>query len=475
MVQWQGNLERDESGEKAAKLDSIEQFEVPNFFVLTKSEIDNFLDTRGPQEIANKNLPEQLQEELKNAYQDIGMSSEVRNASGQARDLVGNQRESQRVSVRISSTDNQAEYELNVGASGLEEAVRNVLSSYYRTHSDTPAVIFQKMIEPEYTGAVIRNYTRRHSLVEMVEGLGHSLEEGITVPEFYLLQNDSVQDARIPGKQVKVSRNPMSGQRRTRTISNSSPTFQNSEVEELARKASREDVSIKFVYKRGTFYVVDAFRSEPMNIEPDLEALKVSEGEIEGRRGEDYVLSDETRETDRPLVAKKGGYTTTHSQQKRKQNIPAVVSLKDTEKIEGSESTSEPSQGDHTFSSSRAQGFSGVTATEVRAVEEFPQLSDNPFSFQDSEDSFADSCEEILSQKAEFVDGRSIDDRALTRCLEVLDDVRVLAVEDPSDEVLNAVVENGLEILAVPRNSVEGVSSRLLRQEKKFIIDNLRS
>lgn len=474
MVQWKGNTQREQVGEKAANLESLEKFNVPNFFVLTKSEVGELLESREPEKIDNQKIPEDVVEEVREAYQDIGVSSEVRNASGEARNLVGNQRESQRVSVRISVNDNMAEYKLNVGASGLEDSIRKVLSSYYRENSETPAVIFQKMIEPEYTGAVVNKYTRRHSLVEIVEGLGHSLEEGITVPEFYLLNNSAVQEKRIPEKQVKVSRNPMNGQRRTRTISKNSPTFQDSEIEDLARKASREGLSVKFVYKRGSFYVVDAFDSEPMNVEPDLEALKVSEGEIEGREGRDYILSDETRKTQKPLVAKKGGYTSTDSQRKRKENMPAVVSLQNMQKIQDNSSERKEGTIEEKTVKDTSTRFSGVTATEVRSISEFPELSENPFSFQEKESKFADSCEQILSEESSLIDARDIDRKALLKSIESVD-AKVLAVEEASDDLLEKVVEEGIEILVVPDHSVEKVSRRLLREEKRFILSNIRN
>ena len=482
MVQWKGNTQREESGEKAANLESLEDFDVPNFFVLTRSEVDQFIESDNPQRIANQKIPDDIMSEVKGAYQDIGVSSEVRTASGQARNLVGNQRESQRVSVRISSNENLAEYKLNVGASGLEEAIRKVLSSYYRENSQTPAIIFQKMIEPEYTGAVVKNYTRRHSLVELVEGLGHSLEEGITTPEFYLADNSSVQETRVPDKQVKVTRNPMNGQRRTRTISNSSPTFQNSEIEDLVRKASREGVGIKFVYKRGNFYVVDAFKTRPMNIEPDIEALKVSEGEIEGKEGRDYIVSDETRKTEMPLVSRKGGYTTTHSQYKRSQEVPAVVSLKDTDKLETGKDSWQPEEETKDIENeekvelpSSEPEISGVLATEVRSIKEFPGLSDNPFSFQESEKNFADTCEDVLAEKMELIDAREIKEEAILEAMEITEKIKVLAVEDVSEELAEKIVEEGVEIVAVPDQSLEEVSKRLLRHEKRFIMENIRN
>jgi hypothetical protein len=328
------------------------------------------------------------------------------------------------------------------------------------------------MIEPEYSGAVVTNYTRRHSLVEAVEGLGHSLEEGSNVPEFYLLEDRSVKEKRVPENQVKVSRNPMNGQRRTRNISNSSQSFQDSEVEDLARKSSRENLSVKFVYKRGSFYAVDAFENDPLNVEPDLEALKVSEGEIQGRQGRDYILSEETRETERPLVAKKGGYTSLHSQQKRSQGVPMVVSLKDEEKIQNGESREREKKELGRDPSSSMSMVSGVTATDVRPLNDFPSLSENPFGFSEDQ-KFEASLEQIIVEEPDLVDARKISPEALEKVMETVD-FRVLAVEQVSEDLLETVVEKGLDVLAVPEGSVGGVERKILRREKRFILENLR-
>jgi hypothetical protein len=488
MVQWKGSTQKEQAGEKAANLDSIESFDVPNFFVLTKSEVENIVESKEPQRIANQKLPEEKMQEVKEAYQDIGVSSEVRKASGQARNLVGNQRESQRVSIRISSNNNQTQYKLNVGASGLEDAIKEIITSYYERNNEAPALIFQKMIEPEYTGAVINSYTRTHSLVEMVEGLGHSLEEGITVPELYLLKNSKVQETRSPEKQVKVSRNPMNGQRRTRTVSKTSVTFKNTEIEDLAKKTSREGLSIKFVYKRGSFYAVDAFKARPVNTNPDLEALKVSEGEIKGREGRDYILSEETTKTEKPLVSKKGGYTSTEPQRKRREKTPAVVSLKNKQKIRGKEKQktsphkTEQKQEARTESNEpKPSGQQkteteslGVTATEVRPIKTFSELSDNPFSYQESNKKFADTCEEILAEKPELIDARNINQDALIQALKTLENIKILATENVSGQLIKQVIKSGVEVLAVPEESIDKTSQRLLRQEKRFIMDNLR-
>jgi len=483
MVQWKGNLDQKQVGKKASNLDSINDLEVPNFFVLTKREVGRYLESENPREILNQTLPEELEESIHEAYDEIGMSSEVRNASGQARNLVGGQRENQKVSIRISSESQNSDYKLNVGASKLENALKQVLASHYQENDSTPAVIFQKMIEPDYTGAVIKNYTRRHALVETVEGLGHSLEEGITTPEFYLLENSSVTQKRIPQKQVKVTRNPMNGQRRTRTVSKNSQSFQNNEINKIARKASRTGLSLKFAYKRGTFYIVDAFKTESLNIKPDLEALKVSEGEITGRRGEDYIVVDEPRETRKPQVAKKGGYTSKVAYHARRNQLPAVFSLEDTEKLETEEKSKQEPKAQETNQHAEVpinkEGSVGVAsavaATEVRSITDFPQLSNNPFNLDESDVKFADSCEQILAEEPELIDGRDIKEEALLKAIKTVDEIRVLVVEEASERVLEKVVKQGIEILAVPEKNIRSARRELLRKEKQFILDNLRN
>ncbi|MFB6148006.1 MAG: PEP/pyruvate-binding domain-containing protein, partial [Candidatus Nanohaloarchaea archaeon] len=209
MVQWKGEITREEAGGKAARLDSVESFNVPNFFVIERGEIAQLARDAGTaEELMQQEFPEELGERIENAYGEIGMSSEVREASGRARNLVGGQRNGQRVSVRVSG-DRQGvfDYRLNVGASSLEEAIKQVAGSFYRveTEHEDPAIIVQKMVDPGYTGAAITNYMGGKSLVEAVEGLGVPLEKGITTPVMYLV-DDTVEQERIPEQQVTVSR-----------------------------------------------------------------------------------------------------------------------------------------------------------------------------------------------------------------------------------------------------------------------------
>jgi len=140
MVHWKGDIDQEECGERASRLDSIDQLDVPNFFVIDRSEIAELLEEFDP--LKDDELPEKFSEKMNESYKEVDMSSAVRNSSGTARNLVGSQRKRSKVSVRISSSEKGLyRSELNVGASDLDEALKKVLNSYYRRSDDPPAVI----------------------------------------------------------------------------------------------------------------------------------------------------------------------------------------------------------------------------------------------------------------------------------------------------------------------------------------------
>jgi hypothetical protein len=115
---------------------------------------------------------------------------------------------------------------------------------------------------------------------------------------------------------------------------------------------------------------------------------------------------------------------------------------------------------------------SGVTATDVRPLNDFPSLSENPFGFSEDQ-KFEASLEQIIVEEPDLVDARKISPEALEKVMETVD-FRVLAVEQVSEDLLETVVEKGLDVLAVPEGSVGGVERKILRREKRFILENLR-
>ncbi len=515
MVQWKGDIAEAEAGGKAYRLDSIENFQVPNFFVLTRKETRQLVDgANTTEEIVNREFPESLASALKDAYDDVGVSSEVRNASGEARDLVEGQRSSGRVSVRISG-NRKGVYEnrLNVGSSSLLDAVKEVVASFYSVENehDYPAVIVQKMIEPGYTGAAIPGYMGNYGLVEAVEGLGASLENGITKPDFYLLREGDVIEGSIPKTQLKLSLNPMSSSVQRKEIKRESPMFEESEVEELMENLEAQDMGVKFVYKRGSFYLVDAFdsgHSSPFETsETSLSGIRVSEGEIEGTVGEEVDFSDETLPPDEyqeALVARKGGYTSTHAQLARSASKPAIFSferqLDRGQKLSLGPREVEP---ENTGTGSpqtavedrdlpeRASGES-VTATEV-----LPINSGDPGIYLSSPfprkgyavteraaqcttvapSSYLRSYAEVFAFDGDraVLDTRTLDRKGVAGAMEYIDaELKLVLLEYPDREVIRTAVVNGFDAVGVNRSHLESTREMVAREERKFLLEKIR-
>ncbi len=446
MVVWKGKI-KPQNGEKAYKLDNTD-FEVPNFFVITPKEIEQLFQTRNPEKILNSSLD---LEEIREAYKEVGMSSEVRRASSKARSLVGGQRDNSRVSIRVSESF-ISDSELDIGASGLEDALKNVVASYFEEGGrEYPNIIVQKMIEPEYTGAVVKG---DKDYVEVVEGLGVSLEEGKTVPSMYLLENGVVREERVPEIQLKITRNPMTGEYRERRLKNPEKPFENSEIEKIT---SKSEESFKFVYKRGSFYVVDVF--DARNSLETLERVQVSSGEIQGVVGKDITLSDETlspEQYEKALISKKGGYTSTDAYRARKNGKPAIFSALNMK------------EGDTIGSRSEDDGVNSSTATPLTTISQ----AEAAFS---SSSTYIDSYAEVFAFDGEeaVLDARIIELKGLKSALKYLEgDVTVL-MDKPDEKVLYEVVNQGFS-LGVPQQSMAEFKNVLEVVERRFILENLR-
>lgn len=448
MIVWKGSIER-EHGEKAFNLDNSE-LEVPNFFVISSDEVEDIFSSRDPQEILNKSID---LGGVKEAYDDIGMSSEVRNASSRARNLVGGQRNSTRVSVRISDASD-ASFELDVGKGDIEEALRKVVASYFEEGGEGyPNVIVQKMIEADYTGALIKG---ENDYIEVVEGLGIALEDGKTVPTMFSIGEEV--EVRLPDQQLKVTRNPMTGGYRERTVEPEKP-FDLSELQDLSDKTSE---SVKFVYKRGSFFVVDRF--EANRYSKGLEYVQVSPGEVEGVLGEDITVSEKTLPPDQyrnALVSRKGGFTSNDAKKARKAGKPAIFSY--TEAEEGMRFGKKDRQkSQENFSSS------GRSATSVTSISEL-ESAFRP------EQSYLKSYSDVFGFESDsaILDGRMMDSEVLPEAIEYLSGDITVLVDRKDPEVLEAVVKNDFE-LGVNRSRVEEFEDALEIVERKFILDRLR-
>ena len=521
MVQWKGEISKEQSGRKAALLDKISDLNVPNFFTLTKEDVNNLLgNTETSEQVLNTELSSDQIDEIRSAYKQIGMSSEVREASGKAKSLVGGQRDTGRVAIRISNdTKGIYDYKLNVGLSNLENALKKVIASYYdQNNSGTPAVIVQKMVEPGHTGAAVNGYLGNHTLIESVEGLGISLEEGITSPETYIVRNGEVIDENSPESQIKITRNPMNGQHRRKRTGGDSTSIPHSKISELCEELAENSYSVKFVYKRGTFYIVDVFQTEQnynpfgSSSKPSLKGTRVSPGEIEGRIGRDIRFSDQThppQDYSKALISRKGGYISTDAQKARKEGKPAIFNYsgqlqegKDLSILEDSVEEGKSSSNSNFSGRRRREGSeksvqrhrgsddsisTSVSATEVlpidgngRALHLSPPFSEGfcvGYSGEDAipSEGYLTEYSEIFAFEGDqaVVAARKLDREGLIEALRYIDaDLKILLVEQPDQNVLGEAVKQRFDVIA-SQIDLDSLEKAVLREEKKFIMDRL--
>ncbi|MFT4892453.1 MAG: hypothetical protein ACI8Z7_000228 [Candidatus Nanohaloarchaea archaeon] len=516
MVEWKGRLEG-EVGEKAQMLDKIERFPVPNFFVITSEELEQIFNGKASSEqILNASIGSEQKGEIKDAYKDIGMSSEVRNAAGRAKNLVGGQRNNQLVSIRVSENGRSSKYRLNIGSSNLFDAIKDVASSYYGKEQEMPSLIVQKMVEPEFSGSVILGERGEPDLVEVVEGLGTSLEEGENQPYFYTRDAGEI-DSKKPEEHLKVSRNPINGDDREKKVEPELP-FEKTDIDDLLEKLGSEGLNIKFAYKRGDFHIVDAWKEETEHEvlkNPEIQGVKVSEGDISGTVGQEITYSEKTLPPEdyrKHLVARTGGYTSRDAEKARQQGKTAVFSF--TEKLEpGQRINMQEDKNSRNERQSRMDGgksddfpFSqkpdssgkkvenpeaGVLATEVlplnprngRGVFTSPpygegyNLTDRPSDENDfSRKSYVDSCEKafLFEQDRLMLDVRKLG-KEKKEVMAYLDaDTKVLIVGNPELEVLVEAVRNGFEAVSCEKRFIDDLKAKMARAEKKFMLEKLQ-
>lgn len=498
MVQWKDQLSGD-VGEKARTLDSLENVSVPNFFVITREDAaEGFSSTE-----EGLKASQQLRDEIKDAYKEVGMSSEVRNSNGRAKNLVGGQRNNQLVSVRISESGNH-EYKLNVGSSELVEAVESVASSYYRqAEEEHPAIIVQKMVEPGYTGAIVGS--QGEALLEAVEGLGTSLEEGITTPHYYKISRGNIELGRKSDRQLKIKRNPINGNHKRETVTPEKLPFEEEEVLKLYGKLASEGFNAKFVYKRGSFYIVDAWKAnEEFNATED--GVRVSKGRIKGEIGRDVTFNDKTlspEDYSNALMAQKGGYTSRDAEKAREAGKPAVFSfakeLKNGQRINIEENGVTPGVQDketnvHPFNSRNSQTSQEQKTTASEVIPINPRagkgLHLSPpygrgYSIATGDapgkvipaSGYLENYGDVFAFEGDkaVLDTRKLNRRGLEQAMQYLDaETKILVLSAPDSDMIQLGVENGFEVFAVPERVQEETEKAVEAEEQRFIIRKLR-
>lgn len=503
MVQWKGDLDYSQAGAKAKHLDRLENFNVPNFFVITRREVQQTLpENKEPQRVLNTELNQELLNEVEDAHSNVGVTSEIRNASGKARSLVGNRREASRVSVRVSTSKTGSYYQLNVGSSNIENAIKQVLANYFEDHDETPAVIIQKMVEPGHTGAIVTDYRSGYSLVESVKGLGNPLEEASTSPETYLVRNGEIKDKKLPEKQIEVTRHPVNGKNRKRTVKREQSPYRRRKLLDKVSKLASTGFNVKYVYKRGTFYIVDASPARNQAASEKEQSLDFVKAAGDWSNVSDFKLVEqppEVTEYERPVVARKGGYTSTRSQQARDHDKKLAVSPRDEflSKHQDQEEHGEKRQQESANPFSQDRERQRKQKLPETASIELMQLNQGKNSLRTKppyegrynivprvknendihEENVLTSYSEVfaLDRDIAVLDSRLVPREGLENALDYIEaEQKILIAARADREMVKALIESEFDILVVENQALSEVAEMVELEERRIILDKIR-
>jgi|APHM01.1.fsa_nt_gi Phosphoenolpyruvate synthase/pyruvate phosphate dikinase len=502
MVSWKEELSNKVEG-KASRLTNIDGLDVPSFFVITSDEIGEMFSSSEPEQALDASFSPETRDKVRKAYDEVGIGSEVRNAPDRAKNLVEGQRNGQPVSVRVSDGEKEEnDYRLNVTSSDLFDAIREVVASYYSHSSGNPSVIVQKMVEPGFSGTL--EMKEKDTIIEFVEGLGKSLEEGITRPHVIHLRNSNIEQALESDQQTVITHSSVTGRDQRSTEENTELPFSKQEVQSLVKTARSEGYSLKFVYKRGSFHVVDAYESKSFQeaINMSKRGIRVSKGMMQGRVGGGVKMSDETvppSEYDEALISRSGGYTSRDAFKARKEGKPAIfrftetlsegervnigdegVKIKKDRESEGQSQTVLPSQEKLESEPSPSESLKDVNLdTDVTGTNVVPINSDSreDLSLDSSDDRYIDSFKQVFEFDGDkaILDARNLSSEALEEAVRYITaSQKVILAKNPGKRILYSVIESGFDEIRCPETQIESVSTAVAEAERKFILDKLR-
>ncbi len=242
--------------------------------------------------IMNAELSDDVRDEIEEAYEKINMSEEVRNAGGEAVDLVGGQRETEFVAVRSSPTGSRIPgahaNALNVnGKNTVIKHIKECWASLYSTEAlrvedhigsiHSMAVVVQRMVEPDVSGAAFScdplDPDRQRYVVEALWGLGTALFNGSSTPDrFAVDRNGNIRDRDVVNKEWKIVRDPTSGKNIKQRVSSEdreTPSIQSRDIEQVADTIQKLEgrfgnaFRLDFVLSRNRTYFLDVERFSP--------------------------------------------------------------------------------------------------------------------------------------------------------------------------------------------------------------------
>ena len=217
-------------------------------------------------------FPEEMREEILEAYEDLGSGHDAGDKSAQ--DLIGKSGNPIFVAVRSSATAEdledasfagQQDSFLNVkGEDELIEHIKKCFASlftsratYYRSkkgfkHEETYlAVVVQKMVDSDKSGVMFSKdplYKNDDTIIEAVFGLGEGIVSGKITPDKYIISPDKeITDKKIANKKIAITRNS-GGEKIEVKLSekkSNSQVLNNIEIKELSKLAEKLETHYK--------------------------------------------------------------------------------------------------------------------------------------------------------------------------------------------------------------------------------------
>jgi pyruvate,water dikinase len=326
-------------GSKAISLSELlkSNFSVPPGFVLTRQAFEKFAkanklesrianlmkdlnpgDFRSLREVSekirgiitNSNIPDYLEREIRDAYEELSVGKEAKELGGVALDLIRAGRGEAWLAVRsslIGEFMEQGKSVLNVrGGKKLSDAVKQCWASLFTPRAmlhrrekriegfPSMGLVIQKMVDSEKSGNIFtyqpETQDRSKIVVEGVPGLGEVMLELVT-PDEYTLDKETgeVLDRKIRRKLWMLKRDPLSGETVRESVSRRDMELdvlnekELIKLWELALKVERQDGAraIEWCMERGRIFLLHShpIKEFPMPAEEHaLEGKPLTEG-----------------------------------------------------------------------------------------------------------------------------------------------------------------------------------------------------
>ncbi len=301
-------------GSKAISLSELlkSNFSVPPGFVLTgqalekfakanklESRIANLVKDLNPEDfqslrevsekiqaiITNSNVPDYLEREIRDAYEELSVGKEAKELGGAALDLIRAGRGEAWLAVRTSLIGEfmeQGKSVLNVrGGKKLSDAVKQCWASLFTPRAmlhrrekriegfPSTGLVIQKMVDSEKSGTIFtyqpETQDRSKIVVEGIPGLGEAMLELVT-PDEYTLDKETgeILDRKIRRKLWMLKRDPLSGETVRESVSRRDMELdvlnekELIKLWELALKVERQDGArvIEWCMERGRIFLL---------------------------------------------------------------------------------------------------------------------------------------------------------------------------------------------------------------------------